>query len=333
MSAGHSAMAFEHTFLLALVLLVIGSGFLKGNISAQVGALYPAGDQARRTRGYTIFSIAINLGGVFGPLLCGFLAQTFGWEFGFGTAAIFMLAGLATYLSGYRHLPAKVERHQHAAARLSSSDWRIVRALIAVMLITIFQSISYYELYNVFKIWAQEHVDLNINGFSIPVPWFQSIDPLVSILFVPVLFWLWSYQSRHRGEPGELTKIGIGAWIAAGSHLILVAAIGLADGAPVNPVWPAMCAAGMGVGFLYYWPTLLALVSRTAPAGVNATMMGIAFLSLFVASNTMGWIGGLYEQMGQASFWLLHAAIAATGGILIALFGGRLSRVLDESAC
>src|SRR5947207_4749900 len=56
MSGGHLAMAFEQSLLLALVLLVTGSGFLKGNISAQVGSLYRRDDEARRTRGFTIFS-------------------------------------------------------------------------------------------------------------------------------------------------------------------------------------------------------------------------------------------------------------------------------------
>ena len=110
MSAGHLAMAFDQTFLIALLLLVIGSGFLKGNISAQVGALYPLDDETRRTHGFVIFSTAINIGAVAGPLLCGLLAQVYGWHYGFGVAAIFMLLGLATYLYGYRSLPARVER-------------------------------------------------------------------------------------------------------------------------------------------------------------------------------------------------------------------------------
>ncbi len=112
MSAGHIAMTFDKSFLLALLLLVIGSGFLKGNISAQVGALYPPEDEARRTRGFIIFSTAINVGAVAGPLFCGLLAQVYGWHYGFGVAAIFMLVGLATYLYGYRYLPARVERRK-----------------------------------------------------------------------------------------------------------------------------------------------------------------------------------------------------------------------------
>ena len=328
MSAGHIAMAFDQTFLVALLLLIVGSGFLKGNISAQVGALYPREDEARRSRGFAIFSMAINFGSVFGPLLCGFLAQFYGWHYGFGIAAVFMLAGLATYLYGYRYLPAQVERRGQADERLSSADWRVVGALLAVIAITIFQSTSYYQLYNLFKIWIQEGVDLNVGSFSIPVPWYQSVDAIAAILAVPVLFALWRLQALRHGEPGELAKIGIGAWLAAGSHLILVAAILLSHGELVHPIWPALCAVGMGVAFLYYWPTLLALVSRAAPPRINATMMGIAFISFFASNILIGWIGSFYEKMSPAQFWLLHAAIAACGGVSIMLFGGPLGRAL-----
>ena len=66
MSAGHLAMAFNQSFLVALALLILGSGLLKGNISAQVGALYPVDDKAIRVRAYTIFSMGINVGSTLG---------------------------------------------------------------------------------------------------------------------------------------------------------------------------------------------------------------------------------------------------------------------------
>jgi len=328
MTGGHLAMAFEQSFLLALLLLVVGSGFLKGNISAQVGALYPRDEAARRTRGFAIFSMAINFGAVAGPLLCGALAQAYGWHYGFGVAAVFMLAGLATYLAGYRHLPARVERRKHEGGPLTGADWRIVAALIGVMVITIFQSVSYYQLANVLPVWIQAHVVLDAGAISIPIPWYQSIDPLFSILGVPLLFWLWARQAVRDREPNDLGKIGIGAWLAAASNLILVGAILAADGAAVHPVWPFLYCAGMGIAFLYYWPTLLALVSRAAPAKINATMMGVAFMSLFVANNLIGWIGTFYERMTPVQFWTLHAGIAAVGGVLVMLFGRMLTRAL-----
>jgi proton-dependent oligopeptide transporter, POT family len=331
MSGGHIAMAFDQSFLAALLLLVTGSGLLKGNISAQVGGLYPVQEEARRTRGFAIFSMAINFGAVVGPLLCGFLGERYGWHIGFGTAAIFMLAGLATYLSGYRHLPAKVERKVLAAAPMTSRDWKIVAALVAIMVIAVFQSIGYYQLANVMPVWLQEHGDMNAAGFAIPIPWYQSIDPLFSILFVPVLFALWQWQDAHSGEPSELGKIGQGAWLCAAANLVLVAAIAAAGSGKVLWIWPFLYCALQGVAFLYYWPTLLALVSRAAPAKINATMMGICFLNLFVANNLIGWIGTFYEQMTPLAFWVMHAGIAATGGILVLLFGPMLKRVLEPA--
>ncbi len=330
MSAGHIAMAFDATFLAALLLLVVGSGLLKGNISAQVGTLYPREDESRRTRGFLIFSTAINIGAVCGPLLCGLLAQIYGWHFGFGAAAICMLIGLATYLRGYRQLPARVERHSYEGGRLTAAERRSVYALIVVMIMTIFQSIAYLQVQNVLPVWIQQHVALDVGGFRIPIPWYQSVDPLFSILGVPLLFWIWRRQSLRRREPDDLAKIGTGAWIAAASNLILVAAILGSGGARIHPLWPFLYSVGLAIAFLYYWPTLLALVSRAAPAQVNATLMGVAFMSLFISNNLIGWIGSFYEKMRPAEFWALHAAIGAAGGALIAVFGRRLGRVLHN---
>jgi POT family proton-dependent oligopeptide transporter len=196
------------------------------------------------------------------------------------------------------------------------------------MLITIFQSVSYYQVANVFQVWVQQHVDLSVGSLSIPIAWYQSIDPLVSILAVPLLFGIWQLQASRRGEPSDLGKIGVGAWLAATANLILVVAIVSSGGEPIHPLWPALYCAGLGVAFLYYWPTLLALVSRAAPASANATMMGIAFLTLFVSNNLIGWVGRFYEQMSPTVFWTMHAGIAATGGVLVMVFGRRLTRAL-----
>lgn len=329
LSAGHLAMTFDRSFLVALLLLVIGAGFLKGNISAQVGSLYPRDQEARRTHGFIIFSTAINIGAVFGPLLCGFLGQRLGWHYGFGVAAIFMLVGLATYLRGYRSLPARVAREQTEQGALSPNDRRVVAALLAVMLITVFQSIAMYQEFNVAAIWMQQYVALDVGGFRVPVPWYQSAYALSSIVGVPLLFWLWKRQATRAREPGDLAKIGIGSWITAGSNLVLVAAIVVSGGAPIHPLWPLLYVVGLGIAFLYYWPTLLALVSRAAPASVNATMMGLAFMSLALSNTLIGWIGSWYERMSPIDFWSIHAAIAAAGGLLVAIFGRRLSAALQ----
>jgi POT family proton-dependent oligopeptide transporter len=316
MSAGHVAMAFDASFLFALLLLISGSGLLKGNISTQVGELYAESDGEGRTRAFAIFSVGINVGAVLGPLLVGLLAQLYGWHAGFGLAGALMLIGLVTYVAGFRYLPRDRVRREPAQLKppLDRRQWRIVGALAVVSAITIFQSIGYFQNTNMALVWINRSVDLNLLGFHVPVAWFNSIDPLASIVCVPLLLALWRFQATRGSEPDDLGKIGTGAFLAALANLVLVAACLTAT--RISPLAPLLYDIILGVAFLYYWPTLLALVSRAAPARVKATLMGAVFLTLFVSNTIIGRLGSLYEQMTPAAFWAMHAGIAAAGGVL-----------------
>ena len=101
-SAGHICISFSslaHTkipFFIGLILIVLGTGLLKPNISAIVGDLYPEGG-ARRDAGFSIFYMGINTGAFLGQLVTGYLGEQVGWHFGFGAAGIGMLIGLAWF--------------------------------------------------------------------------------------------------------------------------------------------------------------------------------------------------------------------------------------------
>ncbi len=104
-AAGHFTMVFDRpeTFFLGLVLVVIGTGLLKPNISAIVGGLYPEGG-TRRDAGFTVFYMGINLGAFLGPFVCGTLGEKFNWHYGFGAAGVGMVLGLAQYRFSRAHL-------------------------------------------------------------------------------------------------------------------------------------------------------------------------------------------------------------------------------------
>ena len=87
----------------------------------------------------------------------------------------------------------------------------------------------------------------------------------------------------------------------------------------------------LGIAFLYYWPTLLALVSRAAPASVKGTLMGAVFLSLFVSNALVGWLGGFYERLGPTGFWALHMGIALAGAVLASVLARPLGKVFEAA--
>lgn len=271
--------------------------------------------------------MGINVGAVVGPLACGLLAQVYGWHAGFGLAGGLMLIGLATYLAGYRYLPEQGPRHApEVRAPLSAHQWRVVAGLVLVMALTIFQSIIYYQNSNIALVWIDKAVDLNLLGFHVPVAWFNSIDPFASIVGVPFLLALWQRQAGRGAEPGEIGKIAIGAAIAAAANLLLVVAS--LGGGRVSVLYPLGYDLLLGIAFLYYWPPILALVSRAAPPQLRATLMGSCFLTLFVGNLIVGWIGGIYEHVTPVAFWGLQVAIGLAGAILSLILKRPLERLL-----
>ncbi len=141
-ASGHFSMAFPSmvTFYLGLVLIVIGTGLLKGNVSVIVGQLYTAEDQ-RRDAGFSIFYMGINLGAFLAPLVCGYLGQRVSWHVGFAAAGVGMAIGVVQYLLGGRHLgdkglhPVPAASPQAAAAlRSTATLWGgIVVAAMAIV--------------------------------------------------------------------------------------------------------------------------------------------------------------------------------------------------------
>ena len=331
MSAGHLAMSFDQSFLIALLLLILGSGFLKGNISAQVGSLYPQAAESLRSRGFTIFSTAINIGSVLGPVGTGAVAAAYGWHAGFSLAAALMLLALVIYLAGQRYLPNSqgTRRARAELPPLTTEEKRRTWAIAGVIALTICPNLAYPMIWNIGIVWIDQHVDLGTSFGSVPATWFNSVDAFASIVVAAPLIALWAWQARRNREPGNLTKIAIGSAIVGASALLLTAGSALAGDAKV-PVWWALgCFVGMGAGFMWYWPVTLALVSQAAPARVNATMVSASFMSLFVGSTLMGWVGSFYDQMTPAAFWTVDAAIGLAGALLVLAVRRPLTRLLE----
>lgn len=133
---GHFTLALPmtQTFYLGLVLVIIGSGTLKPNMSTLVGELYPEGG-TRRDAGFTIFYMGVNLGAFIGPMICGLLADRMGWHWGFGAAGVGMVLGLVQF---------KLTRHLLGGAGMERGNptplhgverWGLIGSVIAVALV------------------------------------------------------------------------------------------------------------------------------------------------------------------------------------------------------
>lgn len=332
MSAGHLAMSFYSTFLIALLLLILGSGFLKGNISAQVGKLYPANDHDNRSRGFTIFTAAICVGAAGGPFVTGLMAQIYGWHAGFAVAALLMLLALVGYLIGLKHLPddRPVARKREKTMPLTPVERRRVVFLLGLIALTIPAEITYPMVWSIGIVWVDQYVNLTSPLGQVPASWFASLDSIGSIIAAPLLIAFWAWQAKRKSEPGNVIKIAIGTGLTGvGALLIAWGSRGPAAPHTVAVGWAIAGWLMMGLAWMYYWRTTMETVSKAAPPSVAGTLMGVAFLSPFVAHVLAGWIGSNFDKMPPASFWLLDAAIGLAGAVLILLLSRPLTREIE----
>ncbi|MBA3055859.1 MAG: peptide MFS transporter [Sphingomonadales bacterium] len=323
MALGHFLMAFEATFLLALLSLVIGVGLFKGNIASQVGELYKP-DDLRRAMAFQIFYIAINVSVIGAPLIAGTLGEKVGWHYGFGTAGIVMVAGLLIYLKARPWLPEDARPARRGAgpkATLEPGDRSRILAVVLLVPVLAIALLTNQEIFNAYLVWADEHFQLTFFGETLPTSWMITIDAALSfaMLVAVAAFWKWRADRTGR-EPDELGKMMIGSLFSiAGGMCLVIAASGQGAG-KIGLFWPVMFHLLNSIGFSHMLPVSLALFTRLAPRAINATILGIYYLAFFAANQITGIVGGWYSTMDTVQFWLFHVATAVVGLVGFGLF-------------
>jgi POT family proton-dependent oligopeptide transporter len=328
MAIGHFMMAFQNLFLFALLMLILGNGAFKPNISTQVGHLYAPGDR-RRDRAFSIFYVGINLGAFLAPLICGTLGEELGWHYGFAAAGVGMTTGLIIYLFAGPALPPDAfTRREAARAPLDRAAWRSIGALLLLFLpVSLFWGI-YEQQGNTIVLWASEFTDRHVFGFDIPVTWFQALNPFMIFAFTPFIVALWRRQGAH--EPSTVTKMAIGCFLAALAYLLLVAAAVLSGSGQASWLWLFAYFFILTIGELYLSPTSLSLVTKVAPLHLLSMMMGVWLATSFVGGFLAGYLGTFWSSLSKPGFFLMLAVISALAGMAITLLIRPLRTVLRD---
>jgi POT family proton-dependent oligopeptide transporter len=336
MAVGHFLMAFDQSFLIALLCLLIGVGCFKGNLATQVGSLY-APEDPRAASAFQIYYMGIQFSVIVTPLVCGTLGEVYGWHWGFGAAGVGMVVGLCIYLYGRRWLPAETPvRRSPDAPRpaLTLEEARRVAILVALLPVLAIAQVAANQVANAYVLWAEKSLQLSVFGRAVPVTWLQSLDAIATASMIPASLVFWRWWAARRPEPTEMTKITIGTLIMVLAPLVLAAASLGVDrtGHRAGLGWAVVFEILTNLGWANLAPVGLALYSRSAPKSIVATVIGVFYLQVFLSNMLVGWLGGLLERMTGADFWLLHAAITAVAALILLGVRGPVSRALAPRA-
>jgi POT family proton-dependent oligopeptide transporter len=321
MAAGHFMMTFQPLFYPALATIAIGNGLFLPSLPSQINDLYRP-DDPRRGWAYNVYYVGINIGGFLAPLVCGTLGEFYGWHWGFGAAGVGMLTGLLVYVFGARYLPhqgriARKAAPLPASARSQRSTFVLLFAIgVAV---TVFRG-AYEQVGNTVALWADVGIERTTSFMTIPMTWFQALNPLLVIVMTPLLLARWRREADARRQQSSMCKMATGALIVAAAYLLLAIVASVAEPSRASWAWLVLFFGIFTLGELYILPTGLGLFARLAPVGFGATTMAAWFLAIFSGSLTAGAVGALWSGTTHARFFVLLAVIALfAAAMLLAL--------------
>ena len=334
MAAGHFMMTFEPLFYFALATIALGNGLFFPSLPSQIDGLYRP-DDPRRGWAYNVYYVGINVGGLLAPLICGTLGELYGWHWGFGAAGVGMLAGLLIYLFGGKYLPeqARVTKSKPAKAAAPASSYRatFILLLAVIISVTVFRG-AYEQVGNTVALWADVGIDRAAGSMTIPMTWFQSLNPLLVIVMTPMLLAHWRRRVRAGSTGSSMRKMALGALFVAAAYLMLAVVAFAAGEGRASWLWLALFFAIFTLGELYILPTGLGLFARLAPAGYGATTVAAWYCALATGSLFAGAVGTLWAGRSHAQFFAILTVIAVFAAAMLYALDRAARRIEAERA-
>ncbi|MBD1433584.1 peptide MFS transporter [Sphingobacterium sp. DN00404] len=214
MTLGHLSMAFEtfgnSFFYLGLVLMILGNGLFKPNISSMVGQLYP-NTSTKKDAGYTIFYMGINAGAFLGMLLCGYIGEKIGWHYGFGLAGVFMFFGMLQFFFAQKifgingEKPDTTHKPEEHVEKITDEETpaNVVRDRLIVVAVLMFASIFFFFAFEQaggsMSIFAKDYTQRVLEGNAGLT--FKWIDAALTIFPIMIVTWvLYSLAKKIAGQ-------------------------------------------------------------------------------------------------------------------------------------
>ncbi|MED1202988.1 peptide MFS transporter [Heyndrickxia acidicola] len=338
-----------------LIILVIGNGFFKPNISTIVGELYDKED-TRRDAAFTIFYMGINLGAFFSPLVIGFITDKLfavnhnghiasGYQYGFLTSAIGMVIGQVLFNAlGNRYLgdigkkptaKRKVETQgEKITAPLTKKEKQRTAVVVILTAFVIFFWAGFEQAGGALTVYTDEFVNRDVFGFVIPTEWFQSVNPLFIIIFAPMVSALWIKLSRSNRDLPVPVKMGLGMILLGLGYLVLLLAI-MKTGSDehhivnkANLLYIIVTYFFQTVGELFLSPVGLSTTSKISPPKYASLLMGVWLASSGIANILAGQLGGLTASLGYLEVFGLIGLVTITFGLILLAFSKKVVQLM-----
>jgi amino acid/peptide transporter len=344
---------------IGLLLLIIGNGFFKPNISILVGKLYKDGDE-RRDSAFSIFYMGINLGALIAPIVIGVLTDdifaakdnsgeiiSYGYRYGFLASSIGMLLGQVVfnllapkYLGEIGTKPvAKLEKQEEGQQvdTLNKEEKDKISVIFILFLFAVFFWAGFEQAGSSIALYTDNYIDRDITlpfigDWTIPSSWFQSVNPFFVVTLAPLFAMFWSSPlGRKISTP---IKMGVGMVILGIGFWFMLGAVSERGGdikdtaVKASLFWLVMTYFIHTVGELCISPVGLSVVTKLSPPKLASVLMAVWMLSSSVANFLGGFIAAYVEKMGAGQIFTYISGFVIVCGVLLILLNKPISKMM-----
>ncbi len=341
MMCGHGVLAFhgEATLIIGLGLLIIGCGLMKPAISAMVGEFYSRHDEANKEAGFAIFYMAINIGGLIGPIVSGIVSETYGYSVAFGMAAFGLAIAITNFLLVKNKSLKSVGNLAHSSNKLKKTPWTKAETIrfwtyIILCISNIFWNIIYALPYGLLTIYADKNIDRAIFGWRFPATWLYGMYSVFIVLFAPMIAVI--YQKLDTKTKFNFTlsyKLSLGYILLALACLALlpfVTQIGINPHYIGSAWYLIMFYVIFAISELITIPVLLSGATTFAAEGWSAILVSINMsISWAIGAYLGGEFGAMTENVNPALMFKWVIGICIIFAILHLITNRKIEQIID----
>lgn len=334
-----------------IILVSIGTGLFKGNLSGVNGLLFEDKDELNSA--FSIQYSFVNIGSFIGTTFIAILPVTFGFSFNFVflLCAIFLFADAIWFISNQRFLgnagkkPFKNDQRQFVSKGkkeaeenkpLTSGDKKRIAAIILVTLFSVVFWIVWYMAYMpayYYFGWGNgenflNHANWMIGSFHVPTSWFDSVNALTCIVLGPVFALLWARMAiRPQGDISMFKKTAIGMILVGVAFVVMVCADIVRGDGQCSLLWIVLVSLLMSIGEMVFSPLGNSFITMLAPAKVMGALLGFWPIAVFFATLIYP---KLYAYLKTVPFQIgygIVAAVVIVMGIILWLLSIRLDQL------
>jgi proton-dependent oligopeptide transporter, POT family len=342
MALGYAGLALSSAaqvgpFYAGLLLIALGTGIFKVNMSVLVGNLYT--DQVHlKDAGFNIFYMGVNVGAAIAPLVATLVSvYLHSYNISFWICSGGLLVALVIFRSGRKHLvhaddrlAARGAAGAPGAAGRPAIDHRETGprlvTLAILFLIVIFFWVAFYQNGFALTLFAER----STRAFRLLRPeTYQFFEPAFILGMTPLLLAFFGRLNRRGREPSTPVKIFVGLLIMSLAMLVMVAASlagGNRDQAILSPAWLIGTYFVVTLAEILISPMGQSFVSKVAPPGLQGLMMGGWFAAIAAGSYGSGLLGKSYSSFAHHQYFLLLTGLLAVSAVLVLVFMKKLRR-------